>query len=374
MKWIFSITFLLTQLSLFAQPMDSTQTSSSADTSNSRSIIPLPIAFYLPETRLGFGGLVNLSYTSGKYHAIRQKTNPSSIQLGGAYTLNKQILLYLSYKVFSKENNYYGFGEVGYYVYNYNFYGVGNFVGEHEEIYDVNYPRIQLNFLRRIARNSQKKISQYVGPRYWFENYDIQRLDSTGLLFNENILGIENNITSAIGAVYFVDSRDNVFFPSSGITGEMSFQYDHPSWGSNYKFARAVADVSWYHQLKWKDIIATNVHGSLTFGGAPFSKLSLLGGTKRMRGYYEGRYRDDNSLVLQSAYRKHLFWRIGAEAFASIGSVFPQTDFSQITKIRFAGGAGIRLLLDKKRKINLRIDYGFGYKSSGLYVTLGEAF
>ena len=45
-----------------------------------------------------------------------------------------------------------------------------------------------------------------------------------------------------------------------------------------------------------------------------------------------------------------------------------------LADFHWACGAGLRIMVQKKDKLNLRIDYGFGEKSSGLYVILKEAF
>jgi hypothetical protein len=37
-------------------------------------------------------------------------------------------------------------------------------------------------------------------------------------------------------------------------------------------------------------------------------------------------------------------------------------------------GLGLRLMIDKAQKINIRADYGWGYRSRGFYLTFGEAF
>jgi hypothetical protein len=46
----------------------------------------------------------------------------------------------------------------------------------------------------------------------------------------------------------------------------------------------------------------------------------------------------------------------------------------QIANARYQYGAGLRVVLDKTQKINIRADYGFGYRSKGVYLTFGEAF
>ena len=82
-----------------------------------------------------------------------------------------------------------------------------------------------------------------------------------------------------------------------------------------------------------------------------------------------------NLLVLQSEFRLPIFKRIGVVGFGSIGNV--GNNFTEITnsEIKYSYGGGIRFALNKKEKLNLRIDYGLGKgKNNGLYFQIGEAF
>lgn len=54
---------------------------------------------------------------------------------------------------------------------------------------------------------------------------------------------------------------------------------------------------------------------------APFNALSLLGGSRRLRGYYEGRYRDQNSALVQAELRVDVFKRLGAVVFGGVGAL-----------------------------------------------------
>ena len=58
-------------------------------------------------------------------------------------------------------------------------------------------------------------------------------------------------------------------------------------------------------------------------GQTPFYRLPALGGQNMLRGYYEGRYRDELYLASQVEYRTRLWRRIGAVAFAALGDVGP---------------------------------------------------
>jgi hypothetical protein len=45
-----------------------------------------------------------------------------------------------------------------------------------------------------------------------------------------------------------------------------------------------------------------------------------------------------------------------------------------MNRFHFSYGGGLRLLVHEKEKLNLRLDFGFGKGSSGIYVLLKEAF
>ena len=205
----------------------------------------------------------------------------------------------------------------------------------------------------------------------WFEDYKIQ--STVGTLV-DNTFGGSGGITHGIGPLAVYDSRDHVFYPSKGwyIEGKvLTFQ---PFLGSDYDFTKGVLDVVNYAQIHKNGIIASHFNYQFAKGRVPFNMMSLLGGTKRMRGYYEGRFRDNNALILQSEYRLQLPWRFGMVIFADIGQVFDRFAYMKMNEWRWTAGGGLRFMLDTERKLNVRLDYGFGKNTSGFYLTIGEAF
>ena len=94
-----------------------------------------------------------------------------------------------------------------------------------------------------------------------------------------------------------------------------------------------------------------------------------------MRGYYDGRFRDKNQVVLQAEYRVPLFWRLGMVAFGGFGTVSNNFSDLDIQYLKYSSGLGLRVALNKSEKLNLRLDYGIGQgKAKGFYFQLGEAF
>lgn len=93
-----------------------------------------------------------------------------------------------------------------------------------------------------------------------------------------------------------------------------------------------------------------------------------------MRGYHEGRYMDKQYLAAQAEYRAPLFWRIGTVAFAGLGEVAPSLDAFEINRIKPSYGLGMRVVINKAERVNIRLDYGWGKDTSGFYLEITEAF
>lgn len=371
-RFIFLLGFFGNLHPLLAQPADSVK--------RPVSLFPFPIVYYTPETRLAYGLVLSATFRFRRdYQLVRtdsarsslilppgDRPRPSNVQFLAAYTQNRQVLLFVPFQVFYDRNRYYVYGEAGYYRYNYNFYGLG----EREvpaENYGVDYPRIRLNALRRIRPHL------YAGLRYEFENYHITMVDPEGLLATGTVPGSRGGQMAGIGTGLFYDSRDNVFFPTRGLTIDLSYLGHGRFIGSDFRYNRYVADLSAYQRLSRRVILALNYVVSITGGTAPFSTLSLLGGGKRMRGYYEGRYRDDNLSLLQAEIRLNVWKRLSAVAFGSVGVLGNDQVFLQLNSPKGAYGGGLRFRINNDG-LNIRADYGIGYRSTGLYLTIGEAF
>ena len=126
------------------------------------SVLPLPLIYYTPETRLAYGVAATATFRFRRdMHVLRADSSgqagatvrPSQITLGFAYTQNKQILFYLPFQLFYDQDKYYINGEAGYYRYTYFFYGVGQ-QEVTRELYAVDFPRIRINAFRRIVPKS----------------------------------------------------------------------------------------------------------------------------------------------------------------------------------------------------------------------------
>lgn len=324
-----------------------------------------PVLFYTPETRFGFGaaGICTFNFKGDSARAAA-----SSFNLGFAYTQNNQVLCYLPYALFFKNRTYQLYGEIGYNKYTYNFYGVGNDQPkDYVEKYGVEFPRLRITALKKISKHF------YIGPRYAFDNFSLFKLDTTGQLIKGNIPGSKGGYVSGFGIVTVYDSRDYVFYPSKGVYGELVVYRDDKITGSSFKYTRIALDVTKYLSYK-ENILALNLYSIYSDSDLPFFQMGNLGGMKKMRGFYEGRYRDNNLLVFQAEYRRHLFWLLGFTVFADAGQVAKRYDAFNDKNWRYTYGCGLRLTMDKVQKINLRVDIGIGDNKVLPYFTIAEAF
>jgi len=326
-------------------------------------LFAFPVLFRLPETRWG-GGFASLF----NFHINKKdKISPASqVQFGAAYTQNNQVLLYLPFSLFWNERQNVAYGEIAYYRYSYNFFGAGDFARSQAQNYDANFFRLRLNYLREMQDR------WYLGGRIWYEDYEINP-NGPGLIGEGVIRGDEGGKVLGFGLILNKDKRDNVFFPRMGHFIEL---VSHPDFTpiSDFNFWRNRADFRLYSSLSKKVVLANQLFVDLVSGSPPFFSMAMLGGQSRMRGMFEGRYRDRNAMLLQSELRADIYKRFGAVAFISAGNVAFQSNEFALNKSVLAGGAGLRFVLDKEKHLNLRLDFAASRDHRDFYFTIGEAF
>ena len=138
---------------------------------------------------------------------------------------------------------------------------------------------------------------------------------------DETVTGYQGGDLFGAGINLVWDRRDNLFYPTSGHYQFIKFiVYTEPS---DYTFTTFELDVRHYKKLFKNQVLATNLYLKNVSGNAPFYELPALGGHQRMRGYFQGRYRDKNYVTLQTEYRQYFWKRFGFVAFGGIGEKVP---------------------------------------------------
>jgi outer membrane protein assembly factor BamA len=342
-------------------------TQESVTTSSERKnlLIGFPAAYYTPETKWGFGagGIYNF------YIDKNDSISPSSqLQLAASYTQRKQVLVYLPFNIYLDEWSNVIEGEFGYYDYIYPFYGLGDESRKEDfENYNSRYFRFQIDGLKKVKKDI------FAGFRYWIDTPDIYKMEAGGILDSYDVLGETGGVISGFGPVVRLDKRDNVYSTSKGSYVSILYQGFNKSIGSEFDFGRVRLDARKFWSLK-KVTLAAQLYGDINWGDVPFFQKARLGGTKRLRGYLEGRYIDDVSIVPQIEVRRDIWRRIGGVGFLSAGSVMPSLKELANSKWRYTYGAGLRYTLDEDKGIKIRVDYAFTPEGTNFYFTIGEAF
>lgn len=127
-----------------------------------------------------------------------------------------------------------------------------------------------------------------------------------------------------------------------------------------------------YGQI-WKGgVLAADLYAVFNSDGTPWPMLARMGGGQRMRGYYQGRYTDNDMITVQVELRQRIWRRIGCAVWGGAGNVFPSLSRFDWSQTLPNYGAGLRWEL--KKRVNVRLDYGFGKKTSGFLLNINEAF
>lgn len=348
---------------IFAQEKDTINDASR--TRYTPKIIGIPILFYGPETRLGFGAAGFFSFKTNPLDTILR---PSQINLGAAYTLEKQVLTYASFDIWALQNKVVFNGEIGYYRYFYNFYGLYNEPRKVEQ-YSVNYPRVRFKGYYEVLPGL------YGGIHYTFDNFDVVEREEGGQLIQDKITGSQGGIISGLGIGMKYDTRNHNFYPTKGYSIQASFERFGKWVGSDFTYNLTTIDAIRYFDLENDKVISANIYGRFIQGDAPFFHQPQVGGNSKMRGYYDGYWLAKQKIGWQAEFRTPLFWRFGMVAFAGNAIVADQINQMQWKNIRTTAGLGVRFKVDKERKINARIDFGVSSDlTTGFYFTIGEAF
>lgn len=142
--------------------------------------------------------------------------------------------------------------------------------------------------------------------------------------------------------------------------------------GNDQSFTRTELVADFFHPL-WKGaVLAYDLHAEINSSKTPWTMLALMGSSNRMRGYYEGRYRDKGMIETQIELRQKVYGRSGVVAWVGAGNVFPSMKKFSFDKTLPNYGVGYRW--EFKNRVNVRLDYGFGKNQSGFIFNINEAF
>ncbi|SHF22671.1 Surface antigen [Fodinibius roseus] len=365
------IAFLLTAFQLLSLTSLSAQDSTLVVLPEYKNkLLFLPAIGSSPETGFLFGAVVVPQFKIG---AAGPETRSSSVFTSAIYTVKNQILfsvlpdIVLPGESWTLNGNYF----VNYFPESY--WGVGPSSSETDEVTSL-YTQVNLeqNLLRQIEPGF------FVGPQVRLSKlYNVSFEDSDGeRIAPPDVSGAGGSTTAGIGWITRWDRRNSNMMPTRNHFVQFTIM-GNPDWlGSTESYTLYELDARKYLELSGnsRTVLAMQSLVTLHSGNPPFNDLATMGGDRINRGYYSGRYRDQNAAQIQAELRQHAIGRFGFTVFAANGEVWNRFEHFSLDNYKWTAGAGLRFNINKDDPTNVRIDFGISKESTGFYLQFGEAF
>ncbi len=330
---------------------------------------PLPFAGYSTETSTVFGITKYNGFKIKSHKLADSLIQPSSVLLYGYYTLNNQYKIYTNIDLMHGANKFNSKFEFLLLDYPSLYFGIGNNTKEDNKIL-IDFKNIMLS--PSFDYNFYEQM--YIGAKYTFNNFiDVKPIEIDTLIRDKNITDNEG-VQSAIGIRFIRENRDNRIRARAGSYVSISFDAFTHLLGSAHDYTSFVMDLRKYYTPDPRITIAGQFYTEIKSGDVPIQSMAVLGGTERMRGIYENRYRDKTVSMAQLELRFPIFWIIGGTTFADLGQVAPSYGDYTADGFKYGYGAGLRLLIDKETSSVLRFDLSFREDGHSIFIGFNEAF
>lgn len=371
MLCVISLLLLVSQQSFSQRKLIEKFLSDKSTNNRNTSVLLLPAVGYAQETGLEFGAVSIISFYTDPKDTL---TRPSTININATFTTKRQSNLYIKPDVWFAGNRYHLSGTLRYKNFPFTFYGIGDHTFKKDE------DKITLKWAAAIA-DFEKLITDrlYLGISTGYEHFVYNDNEPGGIFDTQRYLQ-EGHIFYAGPSVIY-DSRNTNTYTTSGSYLRVSYAFSpRISGGNGFSGGILKTDLRQFVPLNPKLTLGFNLNYQSVQGkNIPFYMYPQLGNDQIMRGYYTGRYRDQNLGTFHTELRYHFITRLGVAAFAGAGSSFKNGAF-RWDRLKPNYGAGLRYFADPARGITIRADYAYGEKRAGeqrqkgFYLSFAEAF
>jgi hypothetical protein len=372
-------------------------------------IIPTPIIGSSPTTGFLFGVASGAYWTMGDSTLA---TSPSSALGSLIYTSKKQTLFTAKANTFLANDSWNMLTDIRYFITSQPTYGLGTgpqsakpagtgFADYTDDPYQPieNSQLMEFNFFR--FHNTLMKRYQntrfFAGIGYHFDyhtkindqllnlNDSPQVLTSHYAYSKANNFNPNNYISSGVSINLLYDSRDNAVNPYKGRYAFANFRVSPKALGSSQNSSIVWLEYRDYlHLSKTRERHLIGYWGYAWFvssGKVPYLDLPAVGWDqfgRSGRAYTQGRFRGEELVYNEIEYRFPLQKNndlIGGVIFLNATTASNQLNIPLFKYLDYGYGAGLRVMISKKTRANLNIDYAFGeYGAQGFYIGLNEDF
>lgn len=334
-----------------------------------RSWTAAPIVFYSPETEWAFGIGGAWFYRAGMKRKKPGRT-VSSLDAFALYSVRNQFRVEFSSETYSDLDRWRSDVKVGYRRFPESYFGIGNeTLLDNEEIVTRLHPFLEASFLREVLPHF------FVGASSLVEHNDFVSILEGGLLDNPEIPGVAGGLNWGLGPQFLFDLRDNPRYTYRGFMAYASVVWHENSLGSVEDYLNTIVDLRYFIELPRTHVLGFQAYANLIVGDPPFYRMAMLGGPDMLRGFFEGRFRDEYYLATQMEYRFPIWWRFRGAVFAAVGDVARHLGDFDLSDFKYSGGLGLRLAIDPQERVYLRVDFAVGREGvRAFYFQFSEAF
>jgi len=181
----------------------------------------------------------------------------------------------------------------------------------------------------------------------------------------------ESNTRSiGLGVYLEFDARDNPLNSTDGRYFKFDALFNDEAIGSNRTYQSFSAALKSYHRLSDSLVIAWEAQGCQRGGTAPLWDACTI----KLRGFSATDYLGKVSASAQAEARWQLSERWGVVGFAGAGYVGDSFNGIREREPIPSYGAGLRFMVLKAKRINLRLDYARSTESDAIHFSVGEVF
>ena len=198
-------------------------------------------------------------------------------------------------------------------------------------------------------------------------------------------LPLDTQISAGPSVEVIWDSRDSFINPSRGWLARAAYRALIDGFlGGDSSWEKVSIDLRAYAPLSSnrRHTLAMWAYADLVVDGvAPYFDLPSTGSDpygRSGRGYAEGHFRGEKLAFVELEYRAPLMRNdfLGMVAFMNTATISNHQEGERLfDNVAPGGGAGLRVLLNKRSRTNLAFDVGFGNNGNrGVYLVVQEAF
>ncbi|MFH7005549.1 BamA/TamA family outer membrane protein [Flavobacterium bizetiae] len=348
-----------------------------------------------PATGFFFGAVAQYTFKG------KQASDKYSIaNLGITYTVKNQWLVNVKNNILLNNNKIFLSGDYRLYIFSQPNYGLGTDIIPHHskknnfsidsiaQPMDYDYFKFHQTVSFEVYKNF------YVGGGVnldWYASIDDKDLDVENGKYTYHYTYSQKHgfddleyFLSGVSLNLVYDSRDNQVNSTRGWFANINYRFN-PVLFHNQEYSNVLyAEYRHFIPLSNKNeryILALWAYGQfITRGKVPYLNLPAIGWDQRSRsgeGYTQGLFRGNGLIYLSTEFR----FPITCDQMIS-GTVFTNfvtasnvdNNISLFKSVQPAAGLGLRILIDKKTRTNLIVDYAWGNNSKGFYLNAGETF